>query len=163
MNGRDLPAFVADNMLGTLSKKLRLLGIDTIYYAGNNDGELKYTVRSQNRILLTRDVSLSKSLGDFAWPVSGSNAREEFLSIAGKLSAAGCHLDPFSRCLNCNEMLTSIHPSQTEGKVPPYIQASHRHFSGCRSCGKVFWDGTHRESMEEEVEWMKGVLEEVKR
>jgi hypothetical protein len=150
-------------MLGSLARKLRLLGFDTVYVKDAADSELKYMVRSQGRILLTRDRSLAKNLGDLAWHVKGGNVREEFISIAGMLADIGCRTDPFSRCLNCNETLNFIHPSQAEGRVPPYIQASHENFSGCRSCGKVFWAGTHRTRMEEDVEWMRGVLEEEKR
>jgi len=147
-------------MLGSLAGKLRLLGIDTAYLSDTDDNEMKYLVRSQGRILLTRDKSLSKNLRDLAWLVTGAGAKEEFSSIANRLSAIGCQLDPFSRCLDCNERLETIESSEAKGKVPPYIYQSKTTFSRCPSCEKVFWGGTHSERMREEVEWMKGVLEE---
>ena len=151
--------FLADTMLGSLAKKLRLLGIDTVYKSDPDNSELKYLVRSQTRILVTRDLNLSRSMGDLAWPVTGKDAREEFLSIAEKLKPFSDLLVPFSRCLDCNNPFQSMELSEAQGKVPPFIYSSQKIFSHCPSCGKVFWEGTHRKKMEKEVEWMEGVLQ----
>ena len=151
--------FIADTMLGSLAKKLRLLGIDTAYAGDADAGKLRFLVRSQVRILLTRDINLAKSLGDLAWSVMGGNLREEFLSIAERLAPFSDNIIPFSRCLDCNEPLITIDASQTDGRVPPYILSSKTHFSKCSSCGKVFWKGTHSARMEGEVQWMRGALE----
>ena len=151
--------FLADAMLGSLAKKLRLLGIDTAYISDLDNSELKYLVRSQGRILLTRDLNLSRSMGDLAWSVIGKDAREEFLSIAEKLKSFSDLLVPFSRCLDCNNPLQSIELSEAQGKVPPFIFQSQKNFTHCPSCGKVFWKGTHSKRMEEEVGWMRRVLQ----
>ena len=153
------PRFLADTMLGSLARKLRLLGIDTLYISDADDSELKYLVRSQSRILLTRDVNLSRNLGDLAWQVSGKDAREEFFSIAERLGPLSDQVEPFSRCLHCNDLLLSLESSEAYGKVPPYIYHSKKTFSRCPSCGKVFWEGTHSKRMGEEVEWMKDILQ----
>lgn len=146
-------------MLGSLAKKLRLLGIDTAYSSDADDSELKYLVRFQSRILLTRDTNLSKELGALAWLVTGKDSREEFLSITKKLSAVDCQPDPFSRCLECNDELVLLDRTRVRDKVPPYVLESRDTFRGCPSCGRVYWEGTHSERMGEEVEWMKGKLE----
>jgi hypothetical protein len=163
MGDPDSLRFVADNMLGTLVKKLRLLGIDTAYIRDADDSELKYLVRSQSRILLTKDLNLSKNLGDLAWFVTGGNTREEFLSIADRLRPFSDILEPFSRCLDCNDLILSMQPSEADGKVPPFVLQSRETFSQCPSCEKVFWEGTHSERMKEEISWMKSALEEEKR
>ncbi len=162
MSKVDRPRFHADTMLGSLAKKLRLLGIDTTYIRDADDSELKYLVRSQSRILLTRNMCLSKNLGALAWLVTGDNTREEFLSIADRLRPFSDILEPFSRCLDCNDLVLSMQPSEADGKVPPFIYQSKKTFSHCPSCGKVFWEGTHSERMTEEVEWMKAALEKEK-
>jgi len=157
------PRFIADTMLGTLARKLRLLGVDSSYFSGVENGELKYRARSQSRILLTKDTTLARTLGESAWLVSGDNVKEEFLSITERLAPFSDDIVPLSRCLDCNEPLITIDISEAVGKVPPYILTSKTHFSKCFSCGKVFWEGTHSESMGEEVKWMRGVLEEERR
>jgi uncharacterized protein with PIN domain len=154
----DQPKFIADAMLGSLARKLRLLGIDTLFIKDATDNELKYTVLSQDRILLTKDKALAGGLGSRAWLVTGGNVREEFESIAGRLNEISSEIQPYSRCLDCNHLLRSILPHEAEGKVPPYILSSNTHFSQCITCGKVFWEGTHRERMEGEIEWMREIL-----
>ncbi|UCG38687.1 MAG: Mut7-C RNAse domain-containing protein [bacterium] len=152
--------FLADSMLGTLARRLRLLGIDTVYPGNAEESQLKYVARSQDRVLLTRDLKLARSLGPSAWLVSGGDVREEFLSIAANLSSLRSQINPLSRCLDCNDHLLSMDPGQAEGRVPPYILQSKSTFSRCPSCGKVFWEGTHSEKMGEEVAWMRRMLEE---
>ena len=154
--------FLADTMLGSLAKKLRLLGIDTAYISDPDDSELKYLVRSQTRILLTRDLNLSKKMGDLAWPVTGKDVREEFLSVVEKLKPFSDLLVPFSLCLDCNDLLLSMELSEAQGKVPPFIYQSQKIFSHCPSCGKVFWKGTHGKRMGEEIARMKEALEREK-
>ncbi|MCK5352168.1 hypothetical protein KAJ77_06300, partial [bacterium] len=134
---------MADKMLGSLAKKLRLLGIDTVYLKDTDDSELKYLVRSQSRILLTRNMNLSRNLGDLAWLITGNDAREEFLSIIQKLSAIDRQPDPFSRCLQCNDELVPLDRTRVRDKVPPYVLESKNSFHGCPSCGRVYWEGTH--------------------
>ena len=159
MSKPEPPRFIADTMLGSLAKKLRLLGIDTAYISDPDDSELKYLVRSQGRILLTRDLNLFKEMGDLGWSVTGKDVREEFLSLAEKLKPFSDLLLPFSRCLDCNDPLQSMELSEAEGKVPPFIFQSQKNFTHCPSCGKVFWKGTHSERMEVEVGWMRGILQ----
>lgn len=154
--------FLADTMLGSLAKKLRLLGIDTVYTNDAKDSELKYLVRSQDRVLLTRNLNLSRSMGDLAWSVTGKDVREEFLSIAEKLKPFSDLLVPFSLCLDCNDPLQSMEPSEAQGKVPPFIFQSQKNFTYCPSCGKVFWKGTHGKRMGEEIARMKEALEREK-
>lgn len=156
------PRFIADTMLGTLTKRLRLLGIDTAYVRDADDSELKYIVRSQERILLTKDRNLAGSLGSSAWLIDGEDVGEEFTSIARNLAVHCVRLNPFSRCLDCNAPLIAADPSEVGGKVPPYILSTKPRFLSCSLCKKVFWEGTHRKRMEGQVEWMEMVLEEEK-
>ena len=151
----DRPSFLADAMLGSLAKKLRLLGIDTVYLNDADDSELKYLTRSQGRILLTKDKAFVRRLPGQVWLVDGNNVQEEFVFIAASLSAVSGQLEPFSRCLDCNGLLQSIEPTDAQGIVPPYIYQAKKIFSRCSSCGKIFWEGTHRKRMEEEVAWMR--------
>jgi hypothetical protein len=53
--------FVADVMLGSLSRWLRLFGFDTLYSNKFTDKELIKISIQDSRILLTRDTILAKS------------------------------------------------------------------------------------------------------
>jgi uncharacterized protein with PIN domain len=151
-------SFIADSMLGTMARRLRMLGIDTLYLRDAQDSELKYLVRSQDRILLTRDVSLARELNDKAWLVTGTGVRQEFFSIASRLALFSSQVSPFSRCLDCNSRLEHVDRSDVQDKVPPYVLKTYGTFFHCPDCEKVFWEGTHGENMSEEIEWMEKQL-----
>ncbi|HUO77682.1 MAG TPA: DUF5615 family PIN-like protein, partial [Thermodesulfovibrionales bacterium] len=48
--------FIADAMLGRLSRWLRLLGFDTLYYPDIKDSDLMKLAVQEGRCLLTRDT-----------------------------------------------------------------------------------------------------------
>ncbi len=50
--------FVIDSMLGTLARKLRIFGFDSLYYNHIDDEELLSLCLAMNRILLTSDEVL---------------------------------------------------------------------------------------------------------
>jgi uncharacterized protein with PIN domain len=147
--------FIADTMLGTLARRLRMLGIDTLFLRDAEDSELKYFVRSQDRILLTKDNQLVQQIIGNAWLVQGFNAREEFASISSQLSTASCKLELLSLCLECNSRLEQVEGHKHRLKIPPYVLAEEKRFMGCPGCGKVYWEGTHGSNMKDEVSWMK--------
>lgn len=155
------PRFLADSMLGRLAKKLRMLGVDTVYISDAADGELKYHVTSQARILLTRDASLAKQLRKKAILVTGSDTREEFLSIVGALRKAGCRPRPMSLCLKCNGRLLPMDPASARSKAPPHILEKGGELKSCTGCGKVYWRGTHASRMQREIDWMEEQLQNV--
>ena len=135
-----------------------MLGIDTIYLRDAENSELKYLVRSQDRILLTKDNQLAQQLTGNAWLVKGADAREEFASISSQLSAARCKLKPLSLCLECNGRVEPLQSDEVRSKVPPYVFKKEKRFMGCPDCGKIYWDGTHSSSMKQEINWMQDQL-----
>jgi uncharacterized protein with PIN domain len=155
--------FIADSMLGTLARRLRMLGIDTLYLRDAEDSELKYIVRSQDRILLTRDRNLFRDLPGCTWLVNGRDVRGEFLSINSQLLAVSHKLKPLSLCLECNGRIEPLQSDEVRSKVPPYVLKKEKRFMGCPDCGKIYWEGTHSSSMKQEINWMRGTLEEGKR
>ena len=50
--------FIADAMLGKLSKWLRILGFDTLYYRNKEDDKLLELAMKEDRQILTRKTSL---------------------------------------------------------------------------------------------------------
>ncbi|MCF8161338.1 MAG: Mut7-C RNAse domain-containing protein [Polaromonas sp.] len=33
-------------------------------------------------------------------------------------------------------------------RLPPAVQTSHEHFTHCRLCGRVYWQGSHGQHMQ---------------
>jgi uncharacterized protein with PIN domain len=151
--------YIADAMLGSLTKKLRMLGIDTVYLKDAKDSEIKYVVRLQGRTLLSRDTRLVRDLGRKAVLVTGLNTREEFLSIAPVLAAACRPTSPMSLCLKCNGPLVPMEPDAARDKVPPYVLEKGTDIVWCSACAKAYWRGSHAGRMEKEIAWMEGEME----
>ena len=139
--------FVADAMLGSLARKLRILGFDTHYYReGDDDGIIRLAVE-EGRVILTADVplaSLAGRRGATAVLLSGRTDSARLRALTEW--AAALHVlfekgDP--RCSICNGALTGVPKSGVAEKVPSSVASSHRIFYLCDSCGKVYWKGGH--------------------
>ncbi len=138
--------FVADSMLGRLATWLRVLGYDTHYQPHYRDGELA-SLMQQDRRLVTRDRTRWKHSGEVVF--LDSNLVGEQL----KELLAGLKLQPepsawFTRCLRCNVLLESVADEEAIEKVPEYVfYQSRGNIKTCRSCGRYFWPGSHRNRM----------------
>ena len=66
------PAFLVDAMLGSVARKLRFFGLDTLYIADSPDDEIIGIGIKQNRVILTCDKDMYRrimkvwSTGDLA-------------------------------------------------------------------------------------------------
>ena len=135
------PHFVADVMLGKLAKWLRLLGYDTLYFRDSDDRDLARIARTSKRILLTRDVELTKRRGVPFYLVRHEHIEEQLREVFKHL-----HLeitDTFSRCPECNHMLHVVEKETVREKIPPYVYQTHTRLSECPNCGRVYCRGSH--------------------
>lgn len=142
MNAR----FITDRSLGRLSKWLRLLGYDTVYYRGDADRSFLRKAEKEERVVLTK----KRDLAGRSHPGRMIILREDRVEnqIAEVLSRLSLRPDPaamFGRCLLCNESLETVTPESVAGVVPDYVLRHGRDFKRCPRCGKVFWPGTHRD------------------
>ncbi len=143
--------FIADSMLGTLAKKLRMLGLDTEYYSDVDMGELMYRCKAESRILLTKNRKLVDGLGISVWMVTGDGYWEEFLSIARLLSESGAGYKFLCRCTQCNGGLIEISGENVKEEVPPHVLRTCSRFMKCSGCDRVYWKGTHENRMNREA------------
>ena len=138
---------VADAMLGSLARKLRALGFDTAYYRSGDDRGLVDLAAREGRTILTSDRSLAQragSKGVGALLVAGRNDRERSRALARGALAAGITLGPGDPlCSLCGGDLDSVPKLEIAGKVPPSVERRHRLFFRCRSCGQLYWRGSH--------------------
>lgn len=146
------PRFVADAMLGSLARKLRILGFDTLYFRAGSDAELEALARRERRIILTSDKALkgrSRKSGVRAILVEG---RTEVARLRSVLEQSGVKIGPrkgwASRCAVCNGELEVV-PKQSIAAetIPKKVLARHRLFYQCKSCSRLFWRGGHWERL----------------
>ncbi len=140
---------LADGMLGSLAKWLRILGYDTLYFPNADDDELARIARAEGRILLTRDEGLARRRGLKTLLIESEQLKEQLRQVIANVGPASG--EPFSRCPLCNTPLQKVKKEAVRGRVPPYIFRTQEHFSLCPHCGKIFWRGTHWKRMREEI------------
>jgi uncharacterized protein with PIN domain len=150
--------FIADAMLGRLARWLRVMGYDVEYHAMIGDDELMARSERTGRLILTRDTLLAKRkrVRGNCFFVEGDHFRDQLRQVVRAFD-----LDPFARfltrCLECNVPLGEMERGEAEALVPPYVFATQERFLQCPSCARLYWGGTHRERMKEELGRMLGL------
>ncbi len=142
-------AFFADVMLGRLAKWLRILGYDTSYEQTITSEKLVNTARNENRMILTRNKKLIKTLDESECLFIEGN----FLVNQLKQVIDEFNLDMsenfLSRCTVCNAEIVPANKEEVINDVPDFVFRMQNEFSKCPKCGKIFWKGTHLKRMEE--------------
>ena len=133
--------FLADVMLGRLATWLRLLGFDTAYWNDATDAELARRARIEQRILLTRDVELTRRRGIRAVLIESEQVEDQVRQVFHVLNLTA--QEAFSRCAECNSLLEEVSKESVRGQVPPYVFHTQERFRHCPRCGRVYWRGTH--------------------
>jgi uncharacterized protein with PIN domain len=133
--------FVADVMLGRLARWLRALGYDALYEPALDDGALADLARRENRVLLTRDVELTRRRGLQALLVDDDRVSLQLIQICRDLDLNAQRA--FTRCLECNIELDELQREDAALLVPPYVRETQTRFRRCPRCGRVYWRGTH--------------------
>ena len=148
------PTFLADCMLGSLARWLRLLGYDTAYVRDADDDLLVRMAIRENRILLTKDTLLAKRriLRGRVLFVEQEETGKQLREVMEKLSLPFEPDRMFTRCMVCNGEIERVDPESVKDRVPPYVYRTQKEFGRCRSCGKIYWRGTHVRHVMEALE-----------
>ena len=141
------PRFIADVMLGRLAKWLRIAGFDVLYSNRYTDEELIALSGSESRILLSRDTRLlvRRGVRNFIYLESekvSDQIRQIFLAT---YTTSLPNL--LTRCLECNELLHDMPREEARDVVPPFVFKTQPGFKSCPRCRRIYWAGTHRQSV----------------
>lgn len=149
------PCFLADVMLGSLTRWLRILGFDVEFGPDFDDDALIRRSNATGRVLLTADRALAARavLRDpLLVPPSGLDAQ---LRAVARMVPLLPLSTPLTRCVHCNAILSRIPRDRARERVPPHIFDAHDEFLACGPCGRVFWHGTHRDRI---LRWIEDHL-----
>lgn len=133
--------FLVDWMLLKLGRWLRLLGQDVALPAGKSDESLMIQARVERRTIITRDRMLVLAARRRGLPchlIRANKIIEQIIEMADE--GVALQIDPH-RCTECNGLL-----QETEffkGKAFRWQ---------CKSCGKIYWMGSHWKRMENMLE-----------
>jgi uncharacterized protein with PIN domain len=138
--------FVADGMLGKLTRWLRMLGYDVEYFNMLDDDELIEVAKSERRILLTRDLKLyqkASTQGVQAFLIEGKTRYEKLAELAKRYSLRLQIDTANSRCPQCNSCIREVQKEQVLDRIPQSTSRFYDEFWECVNCGKVYWRGCH--------------------
>jgi hypothetical protein len=139
--------FSADVHLGRLARLLRMMGFDTRYDNEADDEELVLEARASGRILLSRDRGLLKRrMVTHGLLVRSLVPREQLAQVFRRVDCAG-QVQLFARCMSCNGAIARVSRISVLEHLPPAVAEMCTEFSRCPDCGKVYWRGTHWETM----------------
>jgi len=152
--------FIIDNNVGKLAKWLRIMGYDAILFSGDDDGKMVKIALAQSRAILTKDNEIMKrrlvSIGRLkALLIKDDDIKAQLRQVVAAFNL-DYHYKPFSRCLECNQILVDRGKPSTEGLVPPYVYKTQELYMECPSCHKLYWRGTHWKAMSRELDEMAG-------
>jgi len=148
------PKFIVDAMLGSLARKLRIFGFDTLYFREGGDAELEALARREKRVILTADKSLfshAQRRGLQTVLLEGRTDRARLVSVlaqAGPGTASHLGKGQASRCAVCNGEFDVVGRREAAAaKIPARVLARHRLFYRCTSCSRFYWRGGHWERL----------------
>lgn len=148
--------FVVDANVGKLAKWLRLMGHDATFFDGRNDADMILIALHEERVILTRDTHVMErgviSSGKLrALLIEGDQPGAQILQVIRELNLDPL-FRPFTVCLECNEPLQVVDKAAARERIPPYVFRTQDHFVECSKCLRVYWRGTHWQSMFKKLE-----------
>jgi uncharacterized protein len=144
--------FVLDVHLGKLARDLRMLGFDTDYKTFRDDRELAEISSREKRILLTRDRQLlMRKIVRRGLIIRSDNPNNQIVEILNRLDLQD-DIKPFTRCISCNGVIEKL-KEESENynmlfmKIPLKVLDWAQEYTYCPSCLKVYWKGSHYDSL----------------
>lgn len=143
--------FLLDVHLGTLARRLRLLGVDTAYESTDiGDPALAARSAAERRVLLSRDRGLLHRRELWAGAFIYSTSPDDQLrDVLGRFAP---ELKPWTRCTACNGLLKEAAKDEVADQLQSGTQRSYDVFAQCEECGRAYWRGAHHDRLEAIVE-----------
>ncbi|MGW2957416.1 Mut7-C RNAse domain-containing protein [Streptomyces sp. NPDC001220] len=143
--------FLLDVHLGTLARRLRLLGVDTAYESTDiGDPALSARSAAEKRVLLSRDRGLLRRRELWAGAYVYSTSPDDQLHDI--LDRFAPELRPWTRCTACNGLLRKATKEEVADQLKGGTQKSYDVFAQCTECGRAYWKGAHHQQLEAIVE-----------
>jgi uncharacterized protein with PIN domain len=146
-------------MLGHVARWLRLLGYDTLYFRKIDDWKLIKISREDDRILITRDLSLyrrARKMGLRAFFVEDPEIDTVLAEVSKRFGVdLEFHRDD-TRCPHCNTKLTyTTSIAEIAHRINSAIALRYKEFWFCPTCKRIYWQGTHWKSINQVLEGAK--------
>jgi uncharacterized protein with PIN domain len=139
--------FLLDVHLGTLARRLRLLGVDAAYENEDiGDPALATLSAKERRVLLSRDRGLLRRREIWAGAYVYSDRPDD--QLRDVLQRFAPSLAPWTRCTACNGPLKEADKDSVQEQLQHGTQRTYDVFAQCTACGRVYWRGAHHARLE---------------
>ncbi|HUH98155.1 MAG TPA: Mut7-C RNAse domain-containing protein [Anaerolineales bacterium] len=146
------PRFLLDCHLGRLAAHLRMLGFDCLYQNDYEDSAMAEIIQREERILLTRDRRLlMRKVILQGYCLRSPEPREQLLEVIARFGLKD-RIQPFHRCLRCNQPLEMIGKDLILDRLEELTRKYFDEFHICPNCKQIYWKGSHYERMRELIE-----------
>ncbi|MEU8591558.1 Mut7-C RNAse domain-containing protein [Streptomyces sp. NPDC048664] len=143
--------FLLDVHLGTLARRLRLLGVDAAYESTDiGDPALAARSAAERRVMLSRDRGLLHRRELWAGAFVYSTRPDDQLHDV--LHRFAPELRPWTRCTACNGLLRGATKDEVADQLEHGTRRSYDVFARCAACGRAYWKGAHHDQLEAIVE-----------
>ncbi|MFF8642107.1 Mut7-C RNAse domain-containing protein [Streptomyces sp. NPDC015345] len=139
--------FLLDVHLGTLARRLRLLGVDAAYESTDiGDPALAARSAAERRVLLSRDRGLLRRRELWAGAYVYSDRPDDQLrDVLGRFTPL---LVPWTRCTACNGTLRTATKEEVADLLEGGTRGTYDVFAQCGECARVYWRGAHHDRLE---------------
>ena len=136
-------------MLGGLARWLRVAGYEADFDVHVPDGELVRRAFREKKVLLTSDsgilerYAVSEGLASCVFVPRGLDVVQQLGHVLRELALP--MREP--RCMECGGGLDTVPLQEVADEVPEKVRDQCEEFFRCRRCGKLYWHGTHWQSI----------------
>ncbi|MEU9865404.1 Mut7-C RNAse domain-containing protein [Streptomyces sp. NPDC047971] len=139
--------FLLDVHLGTLARRLRLLGVDAAYESEDiGDPALAALSAKERRVMLSRDRGLLRRRELWAGAYVYSDRPDD--QLRDVLERFAPVLAPWTRCTACNGELTDADKDSVRERLEHGTEKTYDVFARCTACERVYWRGAHHARLE---------------
>jgi uncharacterized protein with PIN domain len=139
--------FATDASVGKLGRHLRSAGFDTLCQHQSRSGNFFETIDGERVILTRTTVVKSRFKNRPLVFIRDNDPYRQMMQVVRELNLGLRDLNPFSRCLECNEEILEVDRVAVTERVPVYVWQHHRTFHACGKCGRIYWAGSHHDRM----------------
>jgi uncharacterized protein with PIN domain len=148
--------FIVDNNVGKLTRWLRTIGYDTLFFGAGDDSQMVATALTEGRVILTRDTQIVKrgivTSGRLKALLIKSDEPERQMRQVVDTLDMDCQSGLFTICLECNQPLEEKSKHQVKNRVLPYVFQTQSQYMECPACHRIYWRGTHWQAMTKKLE-----------
>ena len=156
--------FIADGMLGKLTRWLRMLGHNIKYSNKLDDAQLIAIAKKERRILLTRDLELYQQAvakGVNAFYLEGKTETERLAQLSQRFKIKLDIDMKTSRCPKCNTHVKPTTKEKVADKVEKSTFSNYNEFWECPKCAQIYWQGAHWTRIRSTLDAAKEKLEKL--